>query len=125
MTWEECARLNMSNNEAAAAMGLSPGRASIWARKLGLKFRDARRDPEQAALMSARSKAAWKDPATRQRMLAPLLKRNTENHPCWPVGLTESELTDYRFLRRWHYSRDEALRAVNRADLVADDEAAA
>jgi len=75
-------------------------------------------DPEVRARMSEARKKAWADPEVRARMSEASKKAwaDPEKNPL--AGLSVAERADYDLLKRNGYSRDEALAAIGRGDLV-------
>jgi len=104
-SWAECASAGMTRKEAAAHRGVCVSTVNRAARSLGLTFAKAQNtwptDPEYRARRFAALKAGMA-----RSDLFPLLK------------LTLSERHDYNTLTRAGYSRDQAFRSINRADLI-------
>lgn len=127
LSWQDCAAAGMSASEAARAKGATLSAASHAARRLGLTFRDARRDQANAERMRRRN-ADPKFRATLRNLHAdPEIKaaraeriRRLHANPAFNplVRLTEAERADYDRCKRAGMTRDEALRAIRRTDLI-------
>ena len=124
-TYEECAAAGMSQAEAARARGAGRSAASLYSKMHNLQFKNGRTDPDSRERRIAALKAAMTTPNVRAQLSARMKKMRQD--PAFaarlgrriPVGLTDAEVEDYRFLtKRKHLTRDEALRAVGRADLI-------
>lgn len=113
-TWEECAELGMSATEAANARGVTKGAASNAAKRLGLKFRDARRDAANAERMRERHKDPKFAAAHAESMRK--LQKDPEFNPL--VLLSERERQDYDTLKRNGATRNEAFASIGRHDLI-------
>lgn len=106
--YHDCAARGLSTTETAREMGVGVTAVSSYAKRHGLVFRNARarlrrlhQDPEFAAARDERIRRRNQDPA-----FNPL------------AALTTGERADYDILKRAGHSRDEAFRAIGRADLI-------
>lgn len=105
-SYQECLDAGMSYTETPRARGVTVGAVSCWARKHGVQFRNATKDPEFKKANSERMKRLNADP---------------EFNPL--AALTREKRADYDTLKRAGYTRPEALRAIGRADLLVQEAA--
>ena len=117
MSWRECADAGMTATEAAQHRGQSQGAARYHAKRGGFKFRPGY-DVQRQQL-----RAMFADPVT-----GPALRKNAAeasrkwwadpaNNPL--VLLTPEQRAEYdRWKNNYGFTRDAALRAVGRSDLV-------
>lgn len=138
-SWEECADAGMSAAEAAEARGTSVWAARDATKRHGVKFRDARKDPEFAAAnaerMSERMKRRYADPAfaavnaeqlrglhrdpKRIAAHAKAMRRKWADPAYNPLAaLSPEERADYDLMKRNKFTRNEALTAIGRKDLI-------
>lgn len=125
----------MSAAEAAEARGVSIWAAREATRKRGVKFRDPRRDPEFAAAISERMKRRYADPAFAKANAEQLrgfhrdpeivavriagLRRKWADPAFNPLAaLSSEERADYDLMKRNKFTRNEALTAIGRKDLI-------
>lgn len=121
----------MSATEAAEVRGVSVWVAYRAAKRHGLKFRDARKDPANAERMRRR----WSDPAfveanaehlrgirsdpKRIAAHAKAMRRRWADPAFNPLAaLTAEERADYDLMKRNKFTRNEALTAIGRKDLI-------
>lgn len=106
---EEYARLaaqGMTQAEIAAACNVSPCTVSLWAKRHDIALPDGRKSAANSDAQSVRAKRRFADPA-----FNPL------------AALTPAERAVYNVLKRKECTRDEALAAIGRADLIRDGNA--
>ncbi|APX88671.1 hypothetical protein BV394_02095 [Brevirhabdus pacifica] len=125
----------MSAAEAAEARGVSIWAAREATKRHGVKFRDARKDPEFAAANAERMKRRYADPefaaanAERLRKMshdpqiaaarAKAMRRLHRDPAFNPLAaLTAEERADYDLMKRNKLTRNEALTAIGRKDLI-------
>lgn len=140
---QEYARLaaqGMTATEIAAATGVHLNSVRYWAKRHGVDLPDARKLPAHAERMRVQMRKLHADPAyaaahaerMRVRRADPnfvaahasgLRAFHTESAFNPLAALTAAERADYDTLKRAHYSRNEALTAIGRTDLIREGRA--
>jgi hypothetical protein len=110
MTIHDCHAAGMSLKQAADAIGISYNATVSRAKRAGLKFPDQRKTPEWAARICRQNKDAAFAKARYRRW------RDPKHNPL--VLLTTEERAEYDFLKRNRLSRNEALKAIGRLDIL-------
>ena len=109
--YRACADEGLSITEAGRRLGVSHGTVRRNALKLGLTFVNKQ---DEARAANIRGMHANPEHVAKWRAALRAAGR-------WPRNqMTEAEWRDYRTLTRARYARDEAFRAVGRADLIQE-----
>lgn len=123
---KEYARLaaqGMTATEIAAATGVHLNSVRYWAKRHGVDLPDARKLPAHAERMRVQMQKLHADPD-----YAAAHAERSRSHQSDPAinplaALTPAQRADYDTLKRAHYTRNGALTAIGRADLIREGRA--
>lgn len=109
-SYQQCLEAGMSQRECAEARGVTVASVSIWAKRNGATFRDVAGSPEFAEARDEQMRKMRADPAIDRR-------------PKYLRALTDAERADYDEIKKVGCTKNEALRAIGRDDLIKGGEA--
>lgn len=140
---QEYARLaaqGMTGTEIAAATGVHLNSVRYWAKRHGVDLPDARKlpahaermrvqmrklyaDPDYAAAHAERMRRKHADPQFAAAFTSGIRTRSADPAINPLAALTPEQRADYDTLKRAHYTRNEALTAIGRSDLIREGRA--